>query len=202
MYSLSWIAMIIQICFVTLAIAAGLFYLAELVEEYTVMSVKIIRYLLWATTAVLIGLLVFEDMPWLLLGCCLAANLSYYFVLQTFPFIQLSSPVFILSIFLLVVNHYLAFSYFATVWHPFAEVLGFFTICLWLLPFSLFVSLSANENTLPTSIDQPASSSSFTDTDGDVVTNYFRRKSKRYGLLSFLKSAQDTLLPQRVKKGF
>jgi len=40
------------------------------------------------------------------------------------------------------------------------------------------------------------------DTDGDIVTNYFRRKSKRYGLLSFLKSAQETILPQRVKKGF
>lgn len=40
------------------------------------------------------------------------------------------------------------------------------------------------------------------DTDGDIVTNYFRRKSKRYGLLSFLKSAQETVLPQRVKKGF
>jgi len=42
----------------------------------------------------------------------------------------------------------------------------------------------------------------FLDTDGDIVTNYFRRKSKRYGLLSFLKSAQETILPQRVKKVF
>ena len=31
----------IQICFVTLAIAAGLYYLAELVEEYTSMTVKV-----------------------------------------------------------------------------------------------------------------------------------------------------------------
>lgn len=44
--------------------------------------------------------------------------------------------------------------------------------------------------------------SSHLDGDGDVITNYFRRKGKRYGLLSFLKSAQDTILPQRVKKGY
>lgn len=197
-YSLTWVALAIQICFVTVSIAAGLYYLAELVEEYTVMSKKIINYLLLVTTLILMGLLVFEELPWSLLGGCLLANLAYYFVLRTFPFIQLSSPSFILSAVMILVDHYLAFSYFANVWHPFSEVLAFFTICLWLIPFALFVSLSANENVLPTSVPSEIP----TDTDGDVVTNYFRRKGKRYGLLSFLKSAQDTILPQRVKKGY
>jgi hypothetical protein len=91
----------------------------------------------------------------------------------------------------------MAFSYFATVWHPFSEVLAFFTICLWLVPFSFFVSLSANENVLPTSVGQTKS-----EDDQDLVTNYFRKNSRRVGLLSFLKSAQDTILPQRVKKGY
>ena len=35
-------------------------------------------------------------------------------------------------------------------WYPFSEVIGYFTVCLWLVPFAYFVSLSANENTLPT----------------------------------------------------
>lgn len=174
----------------------------QLVEEYTVTSARIIKYTIWATTLALVGLLLFEDMPWTLLGSCIASNVAYYFVLQTFPFIQLTSPIFIVSLVLLVVNHYLAFSYFATIWYPFSEVLAFFTICVWLIPFALFISLSANENTLPTSVEATPTSTSFTDTDGDIVTNYFRRKSKRYGLLSFLKSAQETILPQRVKKGF
>ena len=38
--------------------------------------------------------------------------------------------------------------------------------------------------------------------DGDIVSNYFKRKAKKYNLISFLKSAQDTMLPQRVKKGY
>jgi uncharacterized protein YacL len=198
LYALSWVAMVIQICFVTLSIVAGLYYMAELVEEYTVMTAKIIRYTILSTTLVLLGFLVFEDLPLMLVGCCLASNLMYYLMMQTFPFTQLMSPSFILSIVLLVVNHYMAFSFFSSVWYPFSEVLAFFTVCLWLVPFALFVSLSANENVLPTSVMPEVKS----ETDGDIVSNYFRRKGKRYGLLSFLKSAQDTILPQRVKKGF
>lgn len=53
---------------------------------------------LQATTLILLGLLFFEDLPWTLLGSCLASNVAYYFVLQTFPFIQLSSPAFIASL--------------------------------------------------------------------------------------------------------
>jgi hypothetical protein len=41
LYLLSWIATVLQICFITMAIAAGLYYLAELVEEYTTFTVKV-----------------------------------------------------------------------------------------------------------------------------------------------------------------
>ena len=40
------------------------------------------------------------------------------------------------------------------------------------------------------------------DDSADVVSNYFKKKSKRLGLLSFLKSAQDNILPQGGKKGY
>lgn len=45
-YLLSWLSMVVQICFVTLAIAAGLYYLAELIEEYTVSTSRIIKYMI------------------------------------------------------------------------------------------------------------------------------------------------------------
>ena len=47
---------------------------------------------------ILLGLLLFEDLPWTLLSSCLASNVAYYFVLQTFPFTQLTSPSFITSL--------------------------------------------------------------------------------------------------------
>lgn len=54
--------------------------------------------LLQATSFTLLGLLLFEEMPWTLLGSCFASNIAYYVVLQTFPFIQLTSPAFIMSL--------------------------------------------------------------------------------------------------------
>ncbi len=34
------------------------------------------------------------------------------------------------------------------------QVLAYFTICLWVIPFSFFVSLSAGENVLPSTMQQ------------------------------------------------
>ncbi|XP_058049355.1 protein TEX261 isoform X2 [Ahaetulla prasina] len=97
MYALSWLALLIQAAFVTLGIAAGLYYLAELIEEYTVATSRIIKYMIWFSTAVLVGLYLFEHFPGLVVGVGLFTNLVYFGLLQTFPFIMLTSPNFILS---------------------------------------------------------------------------------------------------------
>lgn len=198
MYLLSWIALVIQICVITLSVAAGLFYLAEIVEEYTVLTAKIIKYMLIGTTVIFLGLLLFEDLPLYMIVLGLVGNIAYFFVLQTFPYFELMSPAFLLSIALVVVNHYFAFSYFSTVWHPFSDVLAYFTICLWLVPFAFFISLSANENVLPMTTGTRVSTSE----ESDVVSNYFKRKGKKYGLLSFFKYAQEGILPQRTRKQY
>ncbi|RGB31790.1 hypothetical protein C1646_642422 [Rhizophagus diaphanus] len=51
----------------------------------------------------------------------------YTMNLETFPFINLTSLPFIAS----------------------CDVAAFFGICVWLIPFSYFISLSANDNALP-----------------------------------------------------
>ncbi|XP_073906032.1 protein TEX261 isoform X2 [Castor canadensis] len=112
-----------QVAFITLAVAAGLYYLAELIEEYTVATSRIIKYMIWFSTAVLIGLYVFERFPTSMIGVGLFTNLVYFGLLQTFPFIMLTSPNFILSCGLVVVNHYLAFQFFAEEYYPFSEFL-------------------------------------------------------------------------------
>ncbi|XP_032353672.1 protein TEX261 isoform X3 [Camelus ferus] len=123
MYVLSWLSLFIQVAFITLAVAAGLYYLAELIEEYTVATSRIIKYMIWFSTAVLIGLYVFERFPTCMIGVGLFTNLVYFGLLQTFPFIMLTSPNFILSCGLVVVNHYLAFQFFAEEYYPFSECL-------------------------------------------------------------------------------
>jgi hypothetical protein len=72
-------------------------------------------------------------------------------------------PELIDSIVLVLFNHYVWFSYFSTTSlgpprsiydkpsiPTFTEIASYFGLCVWLVPFSLFVSLSAGDNVLPT----------------------------------------------------
>ncbi|XP_026051193.1 protein TEX261-like [Carassius auratus] len=190
-YLLSWLSLVVQICFVTLGIAAGLYYLAELIEEYTVATSRIIKYMIMFSTAVLVGLYLFEGFPTLMIGVGLFTNLVYFGLLQTFPYIMLTSPNFILSCVLVVLNHYMAFQYFAEEYYPFSEVLAYFTVCLWVTPFSFFVSLSAGENVLPSTMQQ----------GDDVVSNYFTKgkRGKRSGILLIFSFLKEAVLPSRQK---
>lgn len=171
--------------------AAGLYYLAELVEEYTVVTRRIIKYMIWFSTAVLLGLYLFERFPAVMVAVGLFSNLVYFGLLQSFPFIVLTSPNFLLACALVLLNHYLAFQFFAHEYYLFSEVLAYFTFCLWLIPFAFFVSLSAGENVLPSTV-QPGD---------DVVSNYFTqgKRSQRSGLLRVFGLLRDAVLPRRQK---
>ncbi|KAM7435252.1 hypothetical protein ABFA07_014797 [Porites harrisoni] len=196
LYILSWISMIFHVIFLTLALAAALFYLAELVEEYTVITAKVIKCTIAATTVVYLGLLVLESFPFSIIIAGILTNGLYFLLLKDFPFIQLTSPVFIGSVAMVFVNHYLAFDFFSSVWYPFAEILAYFTICLWILPFAFFVSLSASENVLPTS------SSATEDTKEPDYAYPGQRSSRRQGILAlfnFLSRKTEGYLPTRTK---
>ena len=69
--------------------------------------------------------------------------------------------------------------------------MAYFTLCMWLVPFAFFMSLSANENVLPTVNERRPLLSD----DNDVVTNYFSKKQKGVGLLSMFNSVKDSLTP-------
>ncbi|XP_017694944.1 PREDICTED: protein TEX261 [Lepidothrix coronata] len=71
------------------------------------------------------------------------------------------------------------------------QVLAYFTFCLWLIPFAFFVSLSAGENVLPSTV-QPGD---------DVVSNYFTKgkRGKRSGILLIFSFIKEAILPSRQK---
>ncbi|KAL3277179.1 hypothetical protein HHI36_012530 [Cryptolaemus montrouzieri] len=190
---ISYIAICIQIIFITVAIASGLYYLAELVEEYSSVAKKCITWLNISVTLLYILLWLLEGFPLFMIICGVLAQMSHFAILKNFPYVTLLSPSFIVAVIFIVINHLLAFRHFADIYYSFSEVLAYFTLCLWLVPFSLFVSLSANDNVLPMTADK---------SDGDVVTNYFSKKGKKPGLLSFFNYAKESLLPVRTKKGF
>jgi len=198
LYLLSWLSTGIQICFVTMAIAAGLYYLAELVEEYTILTAKIIRWMVILTLVTYVGLFIFESLPVSMVVCGIIAQVTHLALLASFPFFSISSPTFVAAMVMVLINHYLAFSFFGANYYPFAEVMAYFTICQWLAPFAFFVSLSVNENVLPMTSRGSERSPLLSPGDDDVVSNYFNKKQKGVGLLSVFNSIKDSVTPAKT----
>ncbi|KAF8477564.1 transmembrane adaptor Erv26 [Kalaharituber pfeilii] len=201
-----YLGIILGFCFLTLAIASGLYYLSELVEEHTVLSKKVLTRLIQSIIVVHILLVVFDGFPILLTLFSAASHGVYMLNLRKFPVVKLSDGVFIASCLAVIANHLLWFRHFSippehlihqkmsmdgmrsgrdSPLHDysssdpyylsqipkFREISAFFGICVWLIPFSLFVSLTAGENVLP----------STTEIHGQSVGDKPHGKNKRGG---------------------
>jgi hypothetical protein len=159
------------------------------------MTVKVIRWMIVMVIGTYICLFFFEDLPVSLILCGLIAQVAHLALLSNFPFFSVSSPAFVMAVVMVLVNHYFAFSHFGEKYYPFSEVMAYFTLCMWLVPFAFFVSLSANENVLPTVNERRPLLSD----DNDVVTNYFSKKQKGVGLLSMFNSVKGSLTPSKTQ---
>ncbi|KAF4625990.1 hypothetical protein G7Y89_g12170 [Cudoniella acicularis] len=149
--------------FLTLAIASGLYYLSELVEEHTVIAKKLLTRLIYFVIGLQTLLLLVDGFPFMLSVLSIVSHVVYLGNMRRFPIVKLSDPLFITSCVLVLVNHYVWFSHFsnpalsaprnrydASNMPTFTEIASYFGLCVWLVPFALFVSLSASDNVLPT----------------------------------------------------
>merc|ERR1719228_321547 len=159
------------------------------------MTAKVIRWMILSVIATYICLFIFEDIPSTLIVCGVIAQIAHLSFLSSFPFFSATSPSFILAVVMVIVNHYFAFSHFGENYYPFSEVMAYFTICMWLVPFAFFVSLSANENILPTLGERRHLMAE----ENDVVSNYFSKKQKGYGLLSIFNTVKDSVTPSKAQ---
>lgn len=167
---LGYAGLVLGFGFLTLSIASGLYYLSELVEEHSVLSAKLLRRLIYAVVAVQILLWLVDGFPWYLILLGVASHGVYSINLRHFPIVKLSDPFFLASCAMVIVNHWLWFKHFSQPagyrgappssrrdWYStpvydqptFTEIASYFGLCVWLVPFALFVSLSAGENVLP-----------------------------------------------------
>jgi len=166
---LGYLGLVLGFGFLTLSIASGLYYLSELVEEYSVFSAKLLQRLIYCVVAAQILLWLVDSFPWYLTLLGVASHGVYATNLRHFPIVKLSDPFFIASCVLVILNHWLWFRHFSAPtgyrgvpssrrdWYStpaydqptFTEIASYFGLCVWLVPFALFVSLSAGENVLP-----------------------------------------------------
>lgn len=171
---LGYLGLVLGFLFLTLAIASGLYYLSELVEEHTVLSKKLLSRLIYTVMAIQFLLAAIDRFPLALSAFSMASHVIYSLNLRRFPVVKLTDPIFLASCVLVLVNHYLWFTHFSVTSTPtthhssnnhngrysyldppspdvpsFTEIASFFGLEVWFVPFALFVSLSAGENVLP-----------------------------------------------------
>lgn len=162
---------LIGFCFLTLAIASGLYYLSELVEEHSVIAKRFLKRLIYTVVIIQAALWIIDGFPFWATMLGIFSHVIYLGNMRRFPFVKLSDPLFILSCILVLVNHYVWFrhfsntqsrayqraSYYDRVDAPsFTMIASYFGLCVWLVPFALFVSLSAGDNVLPTIGTEPS----------------------------------------------
>ncbi|KAI8954240.1 transmembrane adaptor Erv26 [Xylaria longipes] len=161
-----YLGSVLGFCFLTLAIASGLYYLSELVEEHTVIAKRLLTRLIYFIIGLQLVLWVVDGLPLLLTLLGVGSHVVYLGNMRRFPFVRLTDPLFIASCVLVLVNHWFWFQHFSDMQQrsysrltsmydqpnvpSFTEIASFFGICVWLIPFALFVSLSASDNVLPT----------------------------------------------------
>lgn len=167
---LSYVGLVVGFVFLVLAIASGLYYISELVEEHTEPAKRILKRLIYSIIFTHV-LLLFDGFPFWLTCFAIVSNVVYLQNLHRFPYVQLTSPIFLASCGLVVANHFLWINHFHNPYIPpfevrikpgyvppripsFTEVCSFFGLCVWFIPFALFVSLSANDNILPHHVEE------------------------------------------------
>jgi hypothetical protein len=92
---LSYVAGYCVLLFLAISLACGLYYLAELTEEYPSITKKIIQMSIYQSAASLLLLLMFDDWPWMETIFTLAGCFLYHKLMQSFPLIEFSSLLFI-----------------------------------------------------------------------------------------------------------
>lgn len=123
--------------------------------------------LIYAIIAIQLLLLAVDSFPLLPSLLSIASHTIYALNLRRFPVVKLTDPVFLASCALVLLNHWVWFRHFSAPpaqsavgngrWSvyerpqvpTFTEIASFFALNVWLVPFALFVSLSAGENVLP-----------------------------------------------------
>jgi hypothetical protein len=184
----------LSLILVAVCLACGLYYIAELAEEYTVLTKRLIAVANVAVLLVHALLFMFEpQLPHLGLAIGFTAHVCYFWLLQSFPFFRILSPAGLLSLVLLGAAHYVWATHFFSHFHQVTHVLCFFIFNVWLVPFGFFISLSINESTLP---NAQAASAQESFTDGART----KQKSGIVSAFSFMQQKRDEVMPSMSKK--
>ncbi|KAM0792686.1 hypothetical protein ACM66B_002466 [Microbotryomycetes sp. NB124-2] len=198
LHCLSYVAGTAAFVFVLLSLASGLLYVAEVIEEHSSTAKAVGQRIVYGIILVLVALHFADGLPLYLTALGIVSHFVYLQNFsRTWPSISLLSPTFILSCVLVLTSHFVSFRYFSDRaranggynsynrggrWNQhashyayghedtFMDVATYFGICVWLTPFFLFLSLSANDNVLPSAGEMQAATNGATATQSPTMS--------------------------------
>ena len=118
-------------------------------EEYTRFAKKFLQRAIQITVAAHLLLWIVDGLPFMACFVGAGAQLCYSRLLKRYPFIEIASAEFCVSVVALVLTHVAWMRYFRAEHDSTEYVMGFFFTTTWLVPFGFFISLAANESVLP-----------------------------------------------------
>ena len=136
-----------------ICIAAGLFYLAEVAEEYSRVTRAVLKVGTGVVLALTLALALVDNHPRYCLASSFVAHLSYAALLPKFPYFEVSAPPFVLSVLLLLLStccwtyHFYYFTYASLEF-----VFGFMCVLVFFVPFGIGLACGANEGALPSNV--------------------------------------------------
>ncbi|KAL4527536.1 hypothetical protein Ndes2526A_g08683 [Nannochloris sp. 'desiccata'] len=190
------------IVFVSLSIACGLYYLAELIEEFTVTTKRILGYTCRAILVVH-ALLLIDRLPFHCLVLGFGAHISYIRLLKRFPYMQLSSPESLTAVAACLVSSAAWLYHWHKSYYTVEYILAFMLVTSWCVPFVFFLSMAGDQAVLPGAGGYPYSSPDRRDS-GNGSSGGGTGKKQRRGLalriFDVLRRKRDEVLPDVMAK--
>lgn len=132
----------LAILFVLICVSCGLFYLAELADDYASYTLKMIKTFTLVTVALHVLFLLTGALPIIEGGVGLIAHLVYATLLKTYPYCSITDVRAIGSVALCVLSHVLYYKFIKGAATDFFYFIGFFSLFVWLVPLTLFVTIN------------------------------------------------------------
>ncbi|KAL0476263.1 transmembrane adaptor Erv26 [Acrasis kona] len=191
---IAYASLYVGLAFCALCLATGLYYLAELAEEYAVIAKKINTWLILSIIVIHILLWIFDEFKLNQILFGIVSHIVYFQLLKGFPYIRVKSISFIASCACFLISHvlwYYHFTDYRTPYYDLSQLLGFFFSCVWLAPTALFVTLSIGDMSLPGVGGLPASA------NNDILTPKSREHHHKQNVFTWI---MDTIKNLTGKK--
>jgi hypothetical protein len=149
LWALLYVSGYIASAFLALSVASGLYFLADLAEEHSVLTKRILTYMVVVLMALHLLLWVVGDIPFLAMLVGLAAHGCYLAMMDRFPDLELLSWKSISGLILFLLSHWFWLDFLRSQNFYTLHMALFFQTFVWIAPLGLLVSVTINESSLP-----------------------------------------------------